>query len=46
MQGYFFLALKIILPEHKNIKIDHKNLEYKKTVILVIDSYHLWEQQF
>jgi len=34
--GLFFSALKIILPEHKNIKIDHKNLEYKKTVILVL----------
>ena len=32
----FFSGLKIILPEPNTIKIDHKNLEYKKTVILVL----------
>ncbi len=34
--GMFFSGLKIILPEPNSIKIDHKNLEYKKTVILVL----------
>ena len=34
--GMFFSGLKIILPEPNSIKVDHKNLEYKKTVILVI----------
>ena len=34
--GLFFSALKIILPDYKNIKVDHKNLEYKKTAILVL----------
>ena len=34
--GLFFSALKIILPEPNTIKVDHKNLEYKKTAILVI----------
>ena len=34
--GMFFSGLKIILPELNSIKIDHKNLEYKKTVILVL----------
>jgi putative tricarboxylic transport membrane protein len=34
--GMFFSGLKIILPEPNTIKIDHKNLEYKKTVILVL----------
>ena len=34
--GMFFTGLKIILPEPNSIKVDHKNLEYKKTAILVI----------
>ena len=34
--GMFFAGLKIILPEANTIKVDHKSLEYKKTVILVI----------
>jgi len=34
--GMFFSGLKIILPEPNTIKINHKNLEYKKTAILVI----------
>ena len=34
--GLFFSGLKIILPDHKNIKVDYKNLEYKKTIILIL----------
>jgi putative tricarboxylic transport membrane protein len=34
--GLFFSGLKIILPESNIIKVDHKNLEYKKTAILVL----------
>ena len=34
--GLFFSGLNILLPEPNTIKIDHKNLEYKKTAILVI----------
>ena len=34
--GMFFAGLKIILPEANTIKVDHKSLEYKKTVILVV----------
>ena len=34
--GLFFLGLKFVLPEPNTIKVDHKNLEYKKTVILII----------
>ena len=34
--GMFFSGLKIILPETKIIKVDHKSLEYKKTAILVL----------
>ncbi len=34
--GMFFSGLKIILPEPNTIKVDHKNLEYKKTAILVL----------
>ena len=34
--GMFFAGLKIILPETNTIKVDHKSLEYKKTVILVV----------
>ena len=34
--GLFFSGLKIILPERNTIKVDHKNLEYKKTAILVL----------
>ena len=34
--GMFFSGLKIILPESNTIKVDHKNLEYKKTAILVL----------
>ena len=34
--GLFFSALKIILPDYTNIKVDYKNLEFKKTTILVL----------
>ena len=34
--GMFFSGLKIILPELNTVKVDHKNLEYKKTAILVL----------
>ena len=30
------IGLKIILPDPNTIKINHKNLDYKRTVILVI----------
>ena len=40
--GLFFSGLKIFLPEPNTIKIDHKNLEYKKTAILCYHSYYLW----
>ena len=34
--GMFFSGLKVILPEPNTIKVDHKNLEYKKTGILIL----------
>jgi putative tricarboxylic transport membrane protein len=34
--GLFFSGLKLILPDPETIKVDHKNLEYKKTAILII----------
>jgi len=34
--GLFFSGLKLILPDPNTIKVEHKNLEYKKTGILVI----------
>ena len=34
--GMFFSGLKVILPEPNTIKVDHKNLEYKKTGILTL----------
>ena len=34
--GLFFSGLKIILPDPNTIKVQHKTLEYKKTVILII----------
>ena len=34
--GLFFSALKIILPDRMNIKVDYKNLEFKKTALLVL----------
>ena len=34
--GLFFSELKLILPDPETIKVDHKNLEYKKTAILII----------
>ena len=34
--GLFFSGLKLVLPEPFTIKVDHKNLEYKKTAILII----------
>ena len=34
--GLFFSGLKLILPDLNTIKVDHKNLEYKKTAILVL----------
>ena len=36
--GLFFSGLKLILPDPNSIKVDHKNLEYKKTAILVFVS--------
>ena len=32
--GLFFSGLKLILPDPNTIKVDHKNLEYKKEVFL------------
>ena len=34
--GLFFSGLKLILPDPNTIKVDHKNLEYKKTGILIL----------
>ena len=34
--GLFFSGLKLILPDLKTIKVEHKTLEYKKTGILVL----------
>ena len=34
--GLFFSGLKVILPDPKKIRIEHKSLEYKKTAILVL----------
>ena len=34
--GLFFSGLKLILPDPNTIKVDHKNLEYRKTGILII----------
>ena len=34
--GLFFSGLKLILPDTYTIKVDHKNLEYKKTGILIL----------
>ena len=34
--GLFFSGLKLILPDPETIKVEHRNLEYKKTAILII----------
>ena len=34
--GLFFSGLKLILPDPETIKVEHRNLEYKKTTILII----------
>ena len=34
--GLFFSGLKLILPDPDTIKVEHKNLEYKKTGILIL----------
>ena len=34
--GLFFSGLKLILPDPETVKVEHRNLEYKKTVILII----------
>ena len=34
--GLFFSGLKLILPDPETIKVEHRNLEYKKTIILII----------
>jgi putative tricarboxylic transport membrane protein len=34
--GMFFSSLKLVLPDPNTIKVEHKNLEYKKTAILVL----------
>ena len=34
--GLFFSGLKLILPDPETIKVEHRNLEYKKTIILTI----------
>ena len=36
--GLFFSGLKLILPDPNTIKVEHKNLEYKKTLLLIIVS--------
>ena len=36
MLAFFFSGLKIILPDPNTIKVQHKTLEYKKTIILII----------
>ena len=33
--GLFFSGLKLILPDPDTIKVEHKTLEYKKTIILI-----------
>ena len=34
--GMFFAGLKIILPDSKPIEVDPTNLEFKKTILLVV----------
>ena len=34
--GMFFSSLKLVLPDPNTIKVKHRNLEYKKTAILVL----------
>ena len=34
--GMFFAGLKIILPDRKPIEVDPTNLEFKKTILLVV----------
>ena len=34
--GLFFSGLKLILPDPNTIKVNHKTLEYKKTLILIV----------
>ena len=34
--GMFFSGLKIVLPDQKIIKVNPENLEFKKTILLVI----------
>ena len=34
--GLFFSGLKLILPDLNIIKVEHKNLEYKKTALLIV----------
>jgi len=34
--GLFFSGLKVILPDPNTVKVEHKFLEYKKTLILII----------
>ena len=36
--GLFFSGLKLILPDPGTIWVDHKNLQYKKTLLLIIVS--------
>ena len=36
--GLFFSGLKLILPDPNTIKVEHKKLEYKKTLLLIIVS--------
>ena len=33
--GLFFSGLKLILPDPDTIKIEHRTLEYKKTILLI-----------
>ena len=46
MQDLFFSGLKIILPEPNTIKVEHKNLDYKKTGILISLLQLFMELQF
>jgi putative tricarboxylic transport membrane protein len=44
--GLFFSGLKLILPDPETIKVEHKNLEYKKNSNINYYCNYLWSNNF
>ena len=47
--GLFFSGLKVFLPDPNTIKVEHKNLEYKKLLndtLYIIENYKMYDANY